>query len=151
MRTDLTTICGACRLRLRRSRRACPRCGTTELTDGTSWSEQRGDPTKQPPMTRKRRVFQARKDRRRQAAIFGSLLICMVIGTVLYVHVFVGGGVVGLFALIMLVFGGAALRGNPSLAAILRIFAAAFRRSPVLLRDGEFAGAVGALELATRS
>jgi type II pantothenate kinase len=48
------------------------------------------------------------------------------------------------------VFGGAALRGNPSLGAILRLFVAAFGRRAVLLRDGEFAGAVGALELFRR-
>jgi type II pantothenate kinase len=47
-----------------------------------------------------------------------------------------------------IVFGGAALRGNPPLARWLVAFTAALGREPVLLASGEYAGALGALLLA---
>ncbi|MCP3986069.1 MAG: hypothetical protein GY723_16930 [bacterium] len=45
------------------------------------------------------------------------------------------------------VFGGATLRENPALRAILLGTTAAFGRQPVPLEDGEFTGALGALAL----
>ncbi len=45
------------------------------------------------------------------------------------------------------VFGGATLRENPALQAILLGTTAAFGRQPVSLEDGEFTGALGALAL----
>jgi len=45
------------------------------------------------------------------------------------------------------VFGGATLRENPTLRAILLGTTAAFGRQPVSLEDGEFTGALGALAL----
>jgi type II pantothenate kinase len=47
-----------------------------------------------------------------------------------------------------IVFGGTTLRANPLLVEILRGLCAAGGRETVFLRDGEFAGALGALELA---
>lgn len=49
-----------------------------------------------------------------------------------------------------IVFGGTTLRGNPALVEILRGRCAAMAREAVFLRDGEFAGALGALEIAAR-
>jgi type II pantothenate kinase len=49
------------------------------------------------------------------------------------------------------VFGGATLRGNPVLIGILRGLCAGMGREAVFLSDGEFAGALGALEIAARS
>ncbi|HEY8156387.1 MAG TPA: hypothetical protein VII72_19810 [Myxococcota bacterium] len=49
------------------------------------------------------------------------------------------------------VFGGTTLRGNPLLVEILRGLCAGMGREPVFLRDGEFAGALGALEVAGRT
>ncbi len=46
-----------------------------------------------------------------------------------------------------IVFGGAALRGNAPLARLLVGITAALGREPVLLANGEFAGAIGALLL----
>jgi type II pantothenate kinase len=46
------------------------------------------------------------------------------------------------------VFGGSTLRDNPSLREVLRDITSAFGREPVFLERGEYAGAVGALELA---
>jgi type II pantothenate kinase len=46
-----------------------------------------------------------------------------------------------------IVFGGSALRGNAPLARLLAGVTAALGREPVLLADGEFAGALGALLL----
>jgi type II pantothenate kinase len=46
-----------------------------------------------------------------------------------------------------IVFGGSTLRDNPALLQILGNLVAALGREPVFLVDGEFAGAVGALEL----
>ncbi len=46
------------------------------------------------------------------------------------------------------VFGGSSLRGNPPLVGILRVVTAAVGREPIMLPDGEFAGALGALLLA---
>ena len=47
-----------------------------------------------------------------------------------------------------IVFGGSALRGNAPLTRLLVGFTAAFGREPVLLANGDYAGAVGALLLA---
>jgi type II pantothenate kinase len=47
-----------------------------------------------------------------------------------------------------IVYGGTTLRGNPTIAQILRGTAAVSGCEAVLLEDGEFTGAVGALELA---
>ncbi len=47
-----------------------------------------------------------------------------------------------------IVFGGSTLRENPSLAEILVLLCAAAGREAVMLRQGEFTGALGALELA---
>jgi type II pantothenate kinase len=49
------------------------------------------------------------------------------------------------------VFGGTTLRGNPALVEILRGLCAGMGREAVFLRDGEFAGAQGALEVAKRT
>jgi len=49
-----------------------------------------------------------------------------------------------------IVFGGTTLRGNPVLVEILRGLCAGMGREAVFLRDGEFAGALGALEIAAR-
>jgi type II pantothenate kinase len=49
------------------------------------------------------------------------------------------------------VFGGTTLRGNPVLVEILRGLCAGMGREAVFLRDGEFAGALGALEIAARA
>jgi type II pantothenate kinase len=49
-----------------------------------------------------------------------------------------------------IVFGGTTLRGNPVLVDLLRGLCTAMGREPVFLRDGEFAGALGALEIAAR-
>ena len=50
-----------------------------------------------------------------------------------------------------IVFGGSTLRGNPALTEILMLLCAGFGREPLLLESGEFAGALGALELASRA
>jgi type II pantothenate kinase len=50
-----------------------------------------------------------------------------------------------------IVFGGSTLRANPTLVAVLRRVVEAFGREPIFPRDGEFVGALGALELAGRS
>jgi type II pantothenate kinase len=47
-----------------------------------------------------------------------------------------------------IVFAGSTLRDNPALWTVLAGSAAALGREPVLLHEGEFAGALGALELA---
>jgi type II pantothenate kinase len=49
-----------------------------------------------------------------------------------------------------IVFGGSTLRGNPVLVDLLRVLCTAMGREPVFLRDGEFAGALGALAIAQR-
>jgi type II pantothenate kinase len=49
-----------------------------------------------------------------------------------------------------IVFGGTTLRNNPALVEILRGLCAGMGREAVFLRDGEFAGALGALEIAAR-
>jgi len=49
-----------------------------------------------------------------------------------------------------IVFGGTTLRTNPTLAEILRGLCTTLGREAVFLRDGEFAGALGALEIAGR-
>jgi len=49
-----------------------------------------------------------------------------------------------------IVFGGTTLRGNPALVEILRGLCAGMGREAVFLRDGEFAGALGALQIAAR-
>jgi len=49
-----------------------------------------------------------------------------------------------------IVFGGSTLRGNPALVGILRGLCTGMGREAVFLRDGEFAGALGALEIAAR-
>ncbi len=46
------------------------------------------------------------------------------------------------------VFGGSTLRDNPELRRVLTEITSAFGREPVFLERGEYAGAVGALELA---
>lgn len=50
-----------------------------------------------------------------------------------------------------IVYGGSTLRENPALRDVLAAITAAFGREPILLEGGEFAGALGALELSTRS
>jgi type II pantothenate kinase len=50
-----------------------------------------------------------------------------------------------------IVYGGSTLRGNRPLRDVLTLITAAFGREPLFLDDGEFAGAIGALELATGS
>lgn len=47
-----------------------------------------------------------------------------------------------------IVFAGGALRGNAPLSKLLVAFSAAFGREPILLANGEFSGAIGALLLA---
>jgi type II pantothenate kinase len=47
-----------------------------------------------------------------------------------------------------IVYGGSTLRGNEALRLVLAMITAAFGREPVFLDAGEFAGALGALELA---
>ena len=47
-----------------------------------------------------------------------------------------------------IVYGGSTLRGNKSLHDVLALITAAFGREPLFLDEGEFAGALGALELA---
>jgi type II pantothenate kinase len=47
-----------------------------------------------------------------------------------------------------IVFGGSPLRGNPALEDVLRLVCLAFGRQPIFLPQGEFAGALGALERA---
>jgi len=49
-----------------------------------------------------------------------------------------------------IVYAGSTLRGNPSLTDVLGSITAALGREPVLLPDGEFAGALGALLFASR-
>jgi type II pantothenate kinase len=49
-----------------------------------------------------------------------------------------------------IVFGGTTLRGNPALVETLRGLCARMGRDSHFLRDGEFAGALGALEIAAR-
>jgi type II pantothenate kinase len=49
-----------------------------------------------------------------------------------------------------IVFGGTTLRRNPVLVELLRGLCTAMGREPVFLRDGEFAGALGALAVAAR-
>lgn len=49
-----------------------------------------------------------------------------------------------------IVFGGSTLRGNPALRDVLAAVAGAFGGEVVFLEHGEFAGALGALELAAR-
>jgi type II pantothenate kinase len=48
-----------------------------------------------------------------------------------------------------IVYGGSTLRGNRPLRDVLTLITAAFGREPLFLDDGEFAGAIGALELAS--
>jgi len=45
-------------------------------------------------------------------------------------------------------YGGSTLRGNRALRDVLALITAAFGREPLFLEGGEFAGAIGALELA---
>ena len=49
-----------------------------------------------------------------------------------------------------IVFGGTTLRGNPALVETLRRLCVRMGRDSHFLRDGEFAGALGALEIAAR-
>ena len=58
------------------------------------------------------------------------------------------GGLAAPHGLRHIVFGGSTLRDNPSLREVLRDITSAFGRDPVFLERGEYAGAVGALELA---
>ena len=46
-----------------------------------------------------------------------------------------------------IVYGGSTLRGNSALRLVLSLITAAFGREPLFLEDGEFAGAIGALDL----
>lgn len=50
-----------------------------------------------------------------------------------------------------IVYGGATLRGNDALRGVLALITAAFGREGIFLAAGEFAGALGALELAEGS
>jgi type II pantothenate kinase len=47
-----------------------------------------------------------------------------------------------------IVYGGSTLRGNQPLRDVVGLITAAFGREPLFLDEGEFAGAIGALELA---
>jgi type II pantothenate kinase len=47
-----------------------------------------------------------------------------------------------------IVFGGSTLRGNATLSQLLVAFTAAFGREPIVLANGEYSGAIGALLLA---
>jgi type II pantothenate kinase len=58
------------------------------------------------------------------------------------------GGLAAPHAIHHIVFGGSTLRENPCLREVLRDITSAFGREPVFLERGEYAGAVGALELA---
>ena len=58
------------------------------------------------------------------------------------------GGLAAPHAIRHIVFGGGALRDNPCLRDVLHNITSAFGREPVFLERGEYAGAVGALELA---
>ncbi|HEY8121099.1 MAG TPA: hypothetical protein VII78_07270 [Myxococcota bacterium] len=58
------------------------------------------------------------------------------------------GGLAAPHAIRHIVFGGSTLRDNPSLRDVLHDITSAFGREPVFLERGEYAGAVGALELA---
>jgi type II pantothenate kinase len=58
------------------------------------------------------------------------------------------GGLAAPHGIRHIVFGGSTLRDNPSLCAVLREITSALGREPVFLERGEYAGAVGALELA---
>ena len=49
----------------------------------------------------------------------------------------------------LIAFGGSTLRANPALTEILEAICRFASRSPVFLPDGQYAGALGALELAT--
>ncbi len=49
-----------------------------------------------------------------------------------------------------IIFAGSTLRGNPVLAEVLVGVTAMLGRPSTVLEDGEFCGAVGALELASR-
>jgi type II pantothenate kinase len=50
-----------------------------------------------------------------------------------------------------LVYGGATLHDNPALVAIVKTVSAGLGREPILLENGSFAGAVGALEWAAEN
>jgi type II pantothenate kinase len=58
------------------------------------------------------------------------------------------GGLAAPHAIRHIVFGGSTLRENPRLREVLRDITSAFGREPVFLERGEYAGAMGALELA---
>jgi type II pantothenate kinase len=58
------------------------------------------------------------------------------------------GGLAASHPIRHVVFGGGTLRSNPSLREVLRLIASAYGYEPVFLERGEYAGAVGALELA---
>jgi type II pantothenate kinase len=60
------------------------------------------------------------------------------------------GGLAALTQAKRVVFGGATLRNNAALREILAELIATWGREVIFLKDGEFAGAVGALELAQR-
>jgi type II pantothenate kinase len=56
-------------------------------------------------------------------------------------------GLAAAHAVRRVVYGGSTLRGNPALRDVLGLITAAFGREPIFLDAGEFAGALGALEL----
>jgi type II pantothenate kinase len=58
------------------------------------------------------------------------------------------GGLAAAAQVNRVVFGGSTLRGNPALVEVLDTITRALGRTPVFLREGEFAGALGALLLA---
>jgi type II pantothenate kinase len=58
------------------------------------------------------------------------------------------GGLAAAAGVRRIVYGGATLRGNPAVTEILCALAAAHTCEATILRDGEFTGALGALELA---
>jgi len=60
-------------------------------------------------------------------------------------------GLAAVAGLNQIVFGGSTLRENPALAEILVVLCLGMGREAVLLPQGEFAGALGALELANSS
>lgn len=59
------------------------------------------------------------------------------------------GGLAAAAGVERIVYGGTTLRGNPAITDILRALAPAHACEATILEDGEFTGALGALELAT--
>ena len=58
------------------------------------------------------------------------------------------GGLAAAAGVARIVYGGTTLRNNPAITDILRALAPAHACEATILRDGEFTGALGALEIA---